>query len=55
MGAQVEGDSKAVLTTLDRLKDKLGTAVIVLGQVNGGRVNLTVGVTKRSYRTFHRR
>ena len=46
LGAQVEGDSKAVLTTLDRLKDKLGTAVIVLGQVNGGRVNLTVGVTK---------
>ena len=46
LGAEVEGDSKAVLTTLDRLKDKLGTAVIVLGQVNGGRVNLTVGVTK---------
>ena len=46
LGAEVEGDSKAVLTTLDKLKDKLGTAVIVLGQVNGGRVNLTVGVTK---------
>ena len=35
-----------MLTTLDQLKDKLGTAVIVLGQVNGGRVNLTAGVTK---------
>ena len=46
LGAEVEGDSSTVLTTLDRLKDKLGTAVIVLGQVNGGRVNLTVGVTK---------
>ena len=46
LGAEVEGDSRTVLTTLDRLKDKLGTAVIVLAQVNGGRVNLTVGVTK---------
>ena len=52
LGAQVEGDSKAVLTTLDRLKDKLGTAVIVLGQVNGGRVNLTVGVTKNLTERF---
>ena len=46
LGAEVEGDSRAVLTTLDGLKDKLGTAVIVLGQVSDGRVNLTVGVTK---------
>ncbi len=46
LGAEVEGDSRAVLTTLDGLKDKLGTAVIVLGQVSGGRVNLAVGVTK---------
>ena len=46
LGARVEGDSRTVLTTLDRLKDKLGTAVIVLAQVSGGRVNLTVGVTK---------
>ena len=46
LGAEVEGDSRAVLATLDRLKENLGTAVIVLGQVSGGRVNLTVGVTK---------
>ena len=46
LGAEVEGDSRTVLTTLDRLKERLGTAVIVLAQVNGGRVNLTVGVTK---------
>ena len=46
LGAEIEGDSRAVLATLDRLKEKLGTAVIVLGQVSGGRVNLTVGVTK---------
>ena len=46
LGAEVEGDSSTVLTTLDGLKDKLGTAIIVLAQVNGGRVNLTAGVTK---------
>ena len=46
LGAEVEGGSRTVLTTLDRLKDKLGSAVIVLGQVSGDRVNLTVGVTK---------
>ncbi len=46
LGAEVEGDSRTVLATLDRLKEKLGTAVIVLAQVNAGRVNLTVGVTK---------
>ena len=52
LGAEVEGDSRTVLTTLDRLKDKLGTAVIVLGQVNGDRVNLTVGVTRDLTRRF---
>ena len=52
LGAEVEGDSRAVLATLDGLKDKLGTAVIVLGQVNGGRVNLTVGVTRDLTRRF---
>ena len=46
LGAEVEGDSKTVLATLDRLKEELGTAVIVLAQVKAGRVNLTVGVTK---------
>ena len=46
LGAEVEGDSRTVLATLDRLKEELGTAVIVLAQVNAGRVNLTVGVTK---------
>ena len=41
-----EGDPKAMLTTLDRLKDKLGSAVILLGQVDEGRVSLIAGVTK---------
>ena len=52
LGAEVEGDSKTVLATLDRLKEKLGTAVIVLAQVNAGRVNLTVGVTKNLTHRF---
>ncbi|TDJ36430.1 MAG: alanine--tRNA ligase [Gammaproteobacteria bacterium] len=41
-----EGDPKAMLATLDRLKDKLGSAVILLGRVDGGRVNLIAGVTE---------
>jgi alanyl-tRNA synthetase len=39
-------DGKALLTTLDALKDRLGSAVIVLGQVDAGKVNLIAGVTK---------
>ncbi len=46
LGAEVPGDAKTLLTTLDSLKDKLGRAVIVLGQVHDGRVNLIAGVTK---------
>jgi alanyl-tRNA synthetase len=32
--------------TLDKLKDKLGSAVILLAAVNDDRVNLIAGVTK---------
>ena len=47
LGAEVAGDAKTLLTTLDSLKDKLGRAVIVLGQVNDdGRVSLIAGVTR---------
>ena len=45
LGAQVRGDGKALLATLDSLKDRLGSAVIVLGQADAGRVNLIAGVT----------
>ena len=45
LGAQADGDSKALLTTLDGLKDALGSAVIVLGSADGGRVSLIAGVT----------
>ena len=45
--ARLDGvDSKGLLTTLDALKARLGSAVIVLGQVDSGKVNLIAGVTK---------
>jgi len=46
LAAPVEGDPKSLLQTLDMLKSKLGSAVIVLGNVSGGRVNLIAGVSK---------
>jgi len=43
----VEGvDSKALRDTTDQLKNKLGSAVIVLGTVDGEKVSLVAGVTK---------
>jgi alanyl-tRNA synthetase len=46
LAAQLEGaDAKALRETLDKLKDKLKTAVIVLAVVDGGRVQLAAGVT----------
>ena len=47
LAARVQGDdAKALLGTLDTLKNKLGSAVIVLGQVTNGKVDLIAGVTK---------
>jgi alanyl-tRNA synthetase len=46
LAAQVEGDPKALLQTLDTLKSKLGRSVVVLGQVNDGKVSLIAGVSK---------
>jgi alanyl-tRNA synthetase len=40
------GDAKALRDTVDQLKQKLGTAAIVLATVNGDKVNLAAGVTK---------
>jgi alanyl-tRNA synthetase len=46
LAAALEGaDAKALRETLDKLKDKLKSAVIVLGVVEGGRVQLAAGVT----------
>jgi alanyl-tRNA synthetase len=47
LAAQLEGaDSKALRETLDKLKDKLKSAAIVLSSVAEGKVNLIAGVTQ---------
>ena len=44
---KIEGaDAKSLRDTLDQLKNKLGSAAIVLGTSNGSKVNLIAGVTK---------
>ncbi|MFK7816217.1 MAG: alanine--tRNA ligase [Gammaproteobacteria bacterium] len=43
----IEGaDQKSLRDTLDQLKNKLGSAAIVLGTSSGGKVSLIAGVTK---------
>ena len=46
LAAPVEGDAKSLLQTLDMLRSKLGSAVIVLGNVADGKVSLIAGVSK---------
>ena len=49
LAAVLEGaDAKALRETMDKLKDKLGTAAIVLAAVDGDKVQLAAGVTKDS-------
>ena len=44
--AKLDGaDTKTLRDTMDKLKDKLKTAVIVLAAVDGDKVQLAVGVT----------
>ncbi len=46
LAAKLEGaDPKTLRDTVDRLKHKLGAAVIVLAAVNGEKVNLVAGVS----------
>ncbi|MDR0479056.1 MAG: alanine--tRNA ligase, partial [Burkholderiaceae bacterium] len=46
LAARLDGaDAKALRETLDKLKDKLGSAAIVLAAVEGGKVQLAAGVT----------
>jgi len=46
LAAQLDGaDAKALRETLDKLKDKLKSAAIVLATVEGGKVQLAAGVT----------
>jgi len=47
LAAQLEGaDAKTLRETMDKLKDKLGAAVVVLAAVDGDKVQLAAGVTK---------
>ena len=49
LAARLEGaDAKALRETMDKLKDKLKTAAIVLAAVDGEKVQLAAGVTKDS-------
>ncbi len=45
-------DRKMLLDTVDQLKNKLGSAVIVLASVDGGKVSLIAGVTKAETKQF---
>ena len=49
LAARLEGaDANTLRETMDKLKDKLKTAVIVLAAVDGGKVQIAVGVTPDS-------
>ncbi|HWS13763.1 MAG TPA: DHHA1 domain-containing protein, partial [Rhodocyclaceae bacterium] len=46
LAAQIEGaDAKTLRETLDKLKDRLGSGVVVLGAAAEGKVSLVAGVT----------
>ncbi len=47
LAARLDGaDNKALREAVDRLKDKLGSGVVVLGAVDGDKVRLVAGVTR---------
>ena len=47
VAARLDGaDAKALRDAADRLKDRLGSGVVVLGAVEGDKVHLVAGVTK---------
>jgi alanyl-tRNA synthetase len=47
LAARLDGvDPKSLRVTLDQLKDKLGSAVVVLAAESDGKVSLVAGVTK---------
>jgi len=49
LAAQLQGaDAKTLRETMDKLKDKLKTAAIVLAAVDGGKVQIAAGVTSDS-------
>jgi len=47
LAARVDaGDPKALREAVDRLKDRLGKAVVVIGSADDGKVRIAAGVTK---------
>ena len=47
LAARMDGaDTKTLRNTLDQLKNKLGSAAVVLGAVDGNKITLVAGVTK---------
>lgn len=47
LAAQLDGaDSKTLRVAMDQLKDKLGSAVILLAAVEGDKISIVAGVTK---------
>ncbi len=51
LAAKIEGgDAKSLRDTVDQLKNKLGSAAIVLAAVEGDRISLVAGVTKAETR-----
>ena len=49
LAAKLDGaDVKTLRATLDQLKNKLGTAAVVLAAVSGGKVDIVAGVTKET-------
>jgi len=47
LAARLDGaDSGVLRDTLDQLKNKLGSAAVVLGTVNGSKVSIVAGVTR---------
>ncbi|MGM9987653.1 MAG: alanine--tRNA ligase [Bacillaceae bacterium] len=48
-----DADMNGLRTMMDDLKNKLGSAVIMLASINGDKVNLLAGVTKDLIPTYH--
>jgi len=47
LAARMDGaDAKTLRAAVDKFKDKLQSAIVVLGSVDGGKVHLAAGVTK---------
>jgi len=46
VASEVQGDNKALMQTLDNLRSQLDSSIVVLAQVENGKVGLVVGVSK---------